>query len=65
MKQAIYTIYHPQIYKSKTILFDHYIYKKENKIIIAPIKFHCKEIYKKGLKYFIIIISLIVSLRGQ
>ena len=53
MKQAIYTIYHPQNYKSKTILFDHFIYKKENKIIIAPIKFHCKEIYKKGLKYFI------------
>ena len=40
MKQAIYTIYHPQTYKSKTILFDHFIYKKENKIIIAPIKFH-------------------------
>ena len=40
MKQAIYTIYHPQNYKSKAILFDHYIYKKENTIIIAPIKFH-------------------------
>jgi len=40
MKQAIYTIYHPRKYISKTILFDHYIYKNKKKTIIIPIKFH-------------------------
>ncbi len=40
MKKIIYTITHPQSYKSKTTLFDHFIYKKEKTIIIEPIKFH-------------------------
>ena len=40
MKKTIYTISHPQSYKLKTTLFDHFIYKKEKTIIIEPIKFH-------------------------
>ena len=39
LKQTIYTIYHPQNYKSKITLFDHYIYKDKKRTIIAPIKF--------------------------
>jgi len=44
MKQIIYTIKHPQSYKSKTTLFDHFIYEKEKTIIIEPVKFHKKNI---------------------
>ena len=40
MKQTVYSIYDPQNYKSKTVLFNHYIYKNEKKTIITPIKFH-------------------------
>ena len=39
VKQAIYTIHHPQNYKSKITLFDHYIYKNKKSTIIAPIRF--------------------------
>ena len=39
VKQIIYTIHHPQKYKLKTTLFDHYIYKNKKSTIIAPIRF--------------------------
>jgi len=40
MKQTIYTIQESQNYKSKTEVFDHYIYKNEKTTIIVPVKFH-------------------------
>ena len=56
MKQTFYTIYHPQNYKSKSKLFDHYICENEKTRIIIPINFHKNSIspinfLKLRLKY--------------
>ena len=40
MKQTLYTIYGPQSYKSKSRLFDHYIYENEKTRFVVPIRFH-------------------------
>ena len=39
MKQTFYTIYDQQNYKSKSELFDHYIYENEKQELLYPLSF--------------------------